>query len=380
MSSKSGVLLFTGEARTERAVLSAIDGTEPLEPVSICHGLEDLTVRLEERPSPLAIVDIDPRPADLLKELERLVSRFRETRFVVLSTELRNDLVLEAMQAGARHFLLKESIGDSLVGVLQRLSSPNGGSGDSRGNLVTLLSASGGAGSTTLAVNLANELQIATGEDVLLVDLDTAYGAVANYLDLRGPYSVADLLSGAQRPDAALIRSTALRYSERMHVLLSPASIRFGEPAALDFAGLDDLVKSCRLGYSSTVFDAPRIPADAAASLARASKLTLLVFQLTVKDLRFAKALWAGLMERGVQKERVLGVVNRFRRRRQMVTLGEVEKALPDMPVMTVANDFRAAIQGLNYGQPLSNVARRSALRRAVQELATRVAQPVSRK
>lgn len=380
MSPKSNVLLLTSEARTERAVLSAIDGNSSLEPVSVFRGLEDLTVRLEEMPSPLAIVDIDPGPGDLLKQLETLVSRFRETRFVVLSTELRNDLVLEAMQAGARNFLLKESIGEGLVGVLKRLSSPNGGSGDSSGSAVTLLSASGGAGSTTIAVNLANEIQIATGEDVLLVDLDTAYGSVAHYLDLRGPYSVADLLSGGKRADAELVRSTALRHSERMHVVLSPASVPLGDRAALDFAGLDDLVKSCKLGYSCSVFDAPRIPSDAAATLARASRLTLLVFQLSVKDLRFAKTLWAALMERGVPKDRVLGIVNRFRRRRQMVTLGEVAKALPDLAVATVTNDYRAAVQGLNYGQPLSSVARRSALRRAIQDLATRIVQPVARK
>src|SRR6185312_6715325 len=83
---------------------------------------------------------------------------FPDTRFIVLSTAMGNELLLDAMKAGARHFLLKAAIVAELHDVLKRLSSDSAPS--STGAAVTILSAGGGCGATTVAVNLAAELQL----------------------------------------------------------------------------------------------------------------------------------------------------------------------------------------------------------------------------
>ena len=105
MDLKRSVLLVTREPGTESAVASALEAGEHMEPSGICRGLNDLANRLTANPFPAALIDIDPKPGEMLKELDPIVARFSKTRFVVLSKDLSNDLVLEAMQAGARHFL-----------------------------------------------------------------------------------------------------------------------------------------------------------------------------------------------------------------------------------------------------------------------------------
>lgn len=375
MASKSGVILVTREPKTEREVVALLHGDERLEAAGVLRGLQDLEARLLLHRIPLAVIDIDPGPTEMLQDLEGLAARFQETRFVVVSNELRNDLVLEAMQAGARHFLVKENLGANLLGTLLRLVPNNVISLASSGSLVTVLSVSGGCGATTVSVNVANELQILTEQPVLLVDLDTAYGAVAAYLDLKGEYGVADVLGSPGRIDAEFIRSTALPYTEDYQVLVSPASLRNWATNSLDFSLLDDMVKACRAAYTYTVVDAPRVSRSVAATLAKNSRRTFLVLQLTVKDLRAARSMWTTLRAEGIEPDQVLVVANRFRKRKQMVTLDDVKKSLPDLSVEPIWNDYRSAIVGLNYGQPLAKAAPRSVLRRSIEALARSVAQ-----
>ena len=47
--------------------------------------------------------------------------------------------------------------------------------GQSLGNVITVLQASGGCGATTVAINLANELRLKTSEPVLTIDLDSSF-------------------------------------------------------------------------------------------------------------------------------------------------------------------------------------------------------------
>ena len=370
MASKTGVALVTKDSATERAVASVFEDSERLETGGVYQSLQDLVARLELRSAPAVLVDIDPQPATMLKKLDEIITQCEGVRFVVLAKDLREGLLLEAMQAGARYFLLKKSIPSDLADVLQRLLRDGV---EREGTLITVLSVSGGCGATTLSVNLANEIKLATGRSALLIDFDTSYGAVAVYLGLKGKYGLTDVLSSRVPIDSNLVRTTALAHSERFDVLLSPASIDFSRPAAVEQDQLEEVLKACKCTYDYTIVDAPRVSMELAATLATASKLSLIVFQLTIKDIQLLQATLAALSERGVRQERILVLANRFRKRGQMITIEEAKKVLGDVPLGTISNDFRSAVLGINYGKPLAQVAPRSALRRDVEQLAVQV-------
>ena len=182
---KNRLLLVTRDSKAQSSVGAVLAANERFGPFEECVDLKALAARLDGTPGGAALVDIDPAPGEILAELERTVPRFDGTRFVVLSSVLKDDIVFDAMQAGACHFLLKDSITSKLESVLERILLPDRKGKSGQGSLTTVLSVSGGCGSTTIAVNLAHEMQLASDQSVLLVDLDPAYGAVASYLDIR---------------------------------------------------------------------------------------------------------------------------------------------------------------------------------------------------
>lgn len=366
------VLLMTQEKRTTSAVAEALQNNGQLSPDDVCSDLQGLSRRLDSAAAPAALVDIDAHPESTLGALESLVRRHAQTRFIVLSDALRSEWLLQAMQAGARHYVIKGSIAADLEGVIYRLCPVEAGTAN--GLTVAVLSAAGGCGATTIAANIAFELNQLLKEPTLAIDLDYRYGGLAGYLGLDSEYGLLDLLSRGGAIDAHLIQTTIVKGRGGVDALLSTSASRLGEvDTPLEPARLMNGINACRQTYRATVIDAPRVSNAVATALARSSDLTLLLMQLTVRDVRSARRTLRELAARGVRSDAVVPVFTRYRRRGPMITLDEAVQALgAAADATTVANDFPAVIEALNLGKPLYEVAGRSDVRRDIRQLAER--------
>jgi pilus assembly protein CpaE len=364
------VLLVTSDTHAMDSVRLALSASERFELAGVCRTLSEIEDSLQRAPVSAVLVDVDGHSDQVLARLAPFTARFPATRFVVLGGAVRSDLLVQAMQVGARHFLEKASIEAELTNALGRLV-PQGYAGPTgSGTLITVLSASGGSGATTIAVNLANELGLETSAPALLIDLDAFYGAAAPYLGVKAQYGVADVLEYEGHIDGHLIQTTAAEHSEALQVLLSPCSISFSEPKPLRWEALGDALEACKCAFRYTVIDAPRVPMDVAAELARASRLTLVVFQLLVTDIHLARASVAALVERGVSRSRLMPLANRYSRR-SPIGLKEAREALGETELTLVSGDFRSTSKSINYGRPLAEVAPRSPARKDIRRLAT---------
>ena len=373
MKSAQTVLLLTNEPATDRVVAEALDHDDDFSPCGVCHTFSELLAQLQTSPAGIALVDIDPDPEGMFKQLHPAIGRFSNTRFVLLSQDVRSDWLLAAMHAGARDFIVKSDILSNLSQVLRRVLPDGETDVESAGTVITVLSAGGGCGATTLAINLANDLNVHTSEPVLLVDLDVSHSAIAAYLGVQGQYGLADVLSHNGRVDPQLIRSTGVSYSDGLHVLLSPASSAANRTAPLEYQRLGDVLKSCRRAFRFTVVDAPRVPMDVAAVLGSDSLMTLIVLELDVKTIRATQAILSSLARQGIAGNGLLPVVNRYRKRSKMVSFSDAQQALGSVPLARIRNDFRSAIRGMNYGKPLAQVAPRSKVRRDINQLALQI-------
>ena len=185
---------------------------------------------------------------------------------------------------------------------------------------------------------------------------------------------MADLLDTRGTIDAQLVRSTASAHLDDLHVLASPASLDRPGVGVERFDKLESVLAVCREAYAHTVVDAPRAARDVAARLVTASDLTLIVFQLSVIDVRSTRAILRALTDRGAPAERILPVANRWVKRSRMLSLEDAREALGGVEVAQIVNDFENVMRSINYGQPLSVVAPRSPVRSDLARLAQRAA------
>lgn len=380
MSGGSGILILTREPDIAETITSVVGERSDAhrQILGVCRDIPGLHARMDRDPASIVLIDVDPEPSRMLIELDQVINRYPSTRFVLLSHEVRQEWLLQAMQAGARHYMMKQSVAAELSDVLDRIApgvTPNGQAKQSKCAVITVAGTAGGCGATTLAVNLADELRLSGSGSSIILDMDCCYGSVAAHLGIEGSYGLSDVLREGRPIDAELVRTTVIHAGgepdDRLDVLLNPAAMQPAEPARVDFTHLQKLLRACREDYRWIIVDAPRLPLDVLAQLSQASLATLMPFQMNVNDLRIAKAILSGLLRYGISSDSVVPIASRHRKRYGMLALQDVQRALGHQHIGVISNDFKSAQTAVNYGQPLSQCAPRSTLRRDVRSLAS---------
>ncbi|MHC4751314.1 MAG: AAA family ATPase, partial [Planctomycetota bacterium] len=373
MISGSDILLVTKEEATANTIKSVIDESEGLTLAGICQEVSELRSYLSNKKVQAVVVDIDPDPSQVLHSLSAILTAYPETYVVVVCSSFTKKLVVQAMQAGARHFLEKETIPSELSKELQQLIHDDRKKGAGLGSVISVFSAGGGCGATTVAINLASELRLLASKPVLTIDLDSFYGTMSTYLGIKTRYGISDVLSHKGLIDKHLITSSAYSYMEGFHVLSSPASIESPRTKSLKVENLPTALEACRQVYGYTVIDAPRMPERTTTNLASLSDVILIVFQLTVKDVNFARSMVLSLTKSGIAGEKIISLANRVKKRGPLVRLEDSKKAVGLNSCLTIRSDWRKAMKSVNRGQPLAHIARSSSLRKDYRKLAAKV-------
>lgn len=129
---------------------------------------------------------------DLDRGLAMLSELRPQTKAPVLAVGPATDakFVLRTLRGGADEYLDEAELESELESGVRRCKS--GGSAAGPGRVLAVLAPNGGAGASTLAVNLAAALA-RDHKSALLVDLKLETGDLATLLDLKPTYTLADL-------------------------------------------------------------------------------------------------------------------------------------------------------------------------------------------
>jgi len=373
-ASEYNILLVTRDDSTVKQIKSALGESDLLHLTGTCKEVSELRSFLTHKKVHAVVIDIDPDPPQVLHELSGILNAYPEIYVVVICSHFTKKLAVQAMQAGVRHFLEKETIATELNQELQQLI--HGGVEKESGlgsQVISIFSAGGGCGATTVAVNLSNELRLLTSGPVLVIDLDNCYGTITTYLGIKSQFGIADVLTREGLIDQHLIQSSAFSYMENFHVLPSPAGIESPRAKTFEFENLPRALEACRKVYRYTVIDAPRMLQSDAVKLAALSDIILIVFQLTVKDINFARLMVSSLTKSGISGEKIMSLANRVKKRGPLVRLEDGKKAVGAKSFHAIRSDWRRAMKSVNSAQPLAQVVNKSGLQSDFKKLANKV-------
>ncbi|NQU03598.1 MAG: AAA family ATPase, partial [Syntrophaceae bacterium] len=340
----------------------------------ICQEFSGLTACLKDTTFHAAVVvDIDSDPLRILPKIGTFTTMYPETRVVVVSNNFTNELILQAMQAGARHYLRKSSIEDELEKVLEQLIS-NGLKKESKsGSIISVLPVSGGCGTTTVAVNLSDEMRTASSDEVLIIDLDSYYATVALYLDISTEYGISDILSHKDTIDEQLLRSSSYNYMKDFHVLTNKSTLGSCESSLLHYDNLTSILEMCKNAYKYTVIDIPsRLDKKIVENLVDVSETVIITLQLTVKDLKLAQSLLSSVQSLA-SSEKIILLVNQFDIRNALITLEDCKQALGLDRLLSIRNDPQRAVNSFNLSKPIAQFAPKSKICNDFHELALNI-------
>lgn len=318
------------------------------------------------------LVDLDSDFAEAFKTLEDLTRTSPESRVLVASTNRDPDLILRAVRAGAADFLAlpldRVALGEALVRNLRRGGAE---SAAPRGRVMSFLSAKGGCGATSVAVNLAATLagSSKSGRSVVLVDLDSPGGDAAAMLKLKPVYSLADVAANIHRLDMDLLNSMMLRHESGLNCLAAA-----GEGATLGRVLPDQM--SSIVSFLHEHHDDVVLAGGGLGELEMAAmNLSHMVHVVTTLDflsLKRAQGIIARLREFGVTGDALRVVVNKIDRGSDLTTR-DARQVLDAPVVWSIPHDSKTADRAVNEGVTYA-AAGRSRLQAAFDEYATLLA------
>src|SRR5438876_5381532 len=160
--------------------------------------------RLSQRGVDLVLLDLGLPDSEGLETFARTRADGHNVPLIILSAGDSEPLALQMIQDGADDYLLKstctrdllvKAVRYALVRHKQTARSAAEASSSVKTNVIGVMGAKGGVGTTTVACSLAAELRHQTGKKVLLADLDTQAGSVSFLMSVNGKYSMLDAMS-----------------------------------------------------------------------------------------------------------------------------------------------------------------------------------------
>jgi pilus assembly protein CpaE len=329
--------------------------------------------KLEETKPEIILADIEDQDA-AVPMLRLLRSVLPDAWPLVYSPVSEPSLIIEAMRAGAREFLTDLLTDESLAKVLDRYLEESRLSFEDSppGEVFLVTAAKGGAGATTVAINLACAVaKFQKGLGVSLIDLCSTIGDTPVYLDLKPRYTTADALSSVSRLDPVLLQSYMNSYAD---ISVLAGVKEFTMSSAPDPASLQKLFEIIQQTYEYTFVDMPLFSSDEVFRFSyAASASVILVMTPDLPSIWRTERFLDFLDLSGFDRERIRLVVNRTGYSRE-IPKEEIEKAVHWDVFWSLPNDYRGTMEAINRGKALMSLDN-SKLAQSFQRLAEQLVQ-----
>ncbi len=382
---RTRVLALVEAGPIELQITAALSNQPDLELVDILSSLDKAAQEIRAARPDLILVDHQINGQPTLDTLDELALQFPATALVAILPA--NDPVQaqQVMLAGARAFIIQPFTQVNLLSTLRRVrdlearrhqpaaaaASPTAAAGNRPLHVLTVFSPRGGAGCSTVALNLAIALREETDQRVLLMEGKLLFGHLGLMLNLRHASSIADLVPHMHALEDAMVREVVADHSSGVQVLLGPSGLEVAQGIRPE--ALYNIVSGLRPLYDFIVIDAGNFLSENTVTLLDAADRVLLV---AVPDL-------AALHDttRFVRLSRSLaypeGKVNIVLNRSGLlggVRTNDIETALRHEVFAHIPDDGPNALRSLNRGIPLMLKYPRSPASRGFQQLAKRLA------
>jgi pilus assembly protein CpaE len=348
------VALLTEDREHLSELQSRLEGTRLARVVFSSVGFptgptDPILRQIQDQRAEVVLVDISPdNPQRAIKAIELLQANTLQLAIFANGSMQQPTTIVAAMRAGAGEFLDHSAGSDALLEALTRFSSnrtrSRGGAGKAR--IFTFLSAKGGAGATTAAVNTALSLQQAHGE-VVIVDF-APVGHVQLHLNLRPSFGVPDALENLHRLDTSLLDGLMTTGKDGLHLLAGPQQPYQSVPTPAELARLFDLLVN---HYRYIVIDVSSRLDPTTRLLSDLSNAVLMVAQTDVVSLWSAGRIH-DFLEEGGSRNRVRMVLNRYKKIPGL-TDEDIEDSTRCKVLWKIPNAFQSVSPAIDNGAPV---------------------------
>lgn len=337
-----------------------------------CSRYEFFREIVEQTSPDAALINIDADEEKAIHLLADLKAEHPNCGLIVVSARTDGQLILKAMRAGASEFLNSPIQIEELVNALDRVtSSPDGMKRSKSGSIISVAGASGGVGSTSIAVNLASGIARHPDHSVVLVDLDLSLGDADVFLDMIPDYTLLDVAQNISRLDLALLRKSLTKHETGVYLLPRPIQLSDAESITTeDFKRVLGLLKA---SFTHLVIDLSKAYSRLDLCSIQMSQHVVLLTQLDLPCLRNVVRLLTSLELYDGVNEKVRIVVNRSGLDKSQISTANAEETISREIYWRIPNNYGAVADCRNNGIPLIKQSPKAPITQSINELADKL-------
>lgn len=350
-----------------RSEFSALSGFD----VSVEQAsFDNCVVRLREVNAEVAILFLDEQRGNSCLTLEQL-KKTRDHLFAfAISSERSAELIVKAIRAGADELLSTMPTAEELLKAFVRVVEKRNrhvGSGEAPSNVIAVHAPHGGAGVTTLAVNLAVAIRRLSNQDVCIVDLDLQCGETPVFLDFKPLYTILDVCQGITNLDASFMKGALYTHSTGISIL--PAPLNLEDCELVTAASFERILDTLRQMFPYIVIDtSAHLTETTLVAIEQANSVYMLTDNM-VASVRAVQRSLDTFVRLGIDPAGFHFVVNRPVGRSE-IKPKDVAEALKCEIGYSLPVDEATCIAAANQGVPLHKVNSRSPLVDAIATIA----------
>ncbi|MBR0815266.1 AAA family ATPase [Bradyrhizobium diazoefficiens] len=346
--SRNRIVCFVNDDISAGALGKGLEGSN----LTIKHGTIRNAIRMLETDTDLfaLVTDIsgidDPFP-----ELERLAGVCPpDVRVALVGDNREITFYRQLMDLGLSEYLPKPLTRDVVLDQLRPklLGAVSHAPADRGGHVVSICGAQGGAGATSIAINLALQIAETTKAKVALLDLHLQGGETAVMLGVRPGPGLRIALENPARADTLFLERAAIEVNER--VSLISADEELDAQLNITEAGVRHVLGLLRQRFNYVIVDVPVPFPPSMHSVIELSRHVLVLLEAEVTGLRNAHALRTAVTNIA-GKDRVFTLLNRADRAGGLPRATMV-KALGAEPDMVIPDLGKGMTQAVNLGIP----------------------------
>ena len=362
---KIRVLIVDDVAETRENIRKLLQFEKDLEVVGAANSGRSGVEQSRELKPDVVLMDINMPDMDGITATELIRQHSPATQIVILSVQGDPNYMRRAMLAGARDFLTKPPAVDEMTAAIRRAgkmafeerakaiqsaSLPGLGAQLVQGKIIVVYCPKGGAGTTTLAVNLAVTLH---NEEtpVALVDGNLQFGAVAVFLNEQVRTSILDLASRGDELDKDLVQEVLIDHAASgVKVLAAPNRPEYAENVTGE--QFSKVLKFMRTQFPYIVVDASSTLTDVVLAAMDISDLVILITTQEIPAIKNAR-LYLDLAEvLNIRRKRILFVMNRYDKRIG-ITPEKISENFKQEIATVIPFEDRTVLLSVNKGIPL---------------------------
>jgi pilus assembly protein CpaE len=339
-----------------------------------CSRYEFFTDVVGQTNPDVGFVAMDSDPERALELVAELRESSPECSILVSCSSTDGNLILRAMRSGVREFLPQPLDPQDLAAALQRVRRQRFGDagGKSRGcQVIALAGATGGVGTTSIAVNLGCALAADSENSVVLVDLDLCLGDADVFLDTIPDYTISDVAQNISRLDFTLLRRSLTKHSSGLYLL--PRPVQLEDARLISSEDVQRVIGLLKATFTHMIIDTSKSFSRLDLMAMEMADYVLLVTQLDLPCLRNVVRLLMSFEEMGKLKEKTKIIVNRLGRETGQISLKKAQETIGKDIFWQVPNDYRVMVEVRNNGVPLVEHAPKAAITQNLADLAQRI-------